>query len=1574
MERCIICSASSASLSQCQGQESWTRLFRAAVVKNHQPILNLSFGEDDFPMAPVRYHRACRKEFVNQKSLKALSGADPSKGDVGGDSTERRRSARDPSASTGSAVLPDHCVFCKKTKYKSGSRTREKLRGVQELRVDTTIKKSATMHLEQHTNMSAVAQEVIGICAKDLISSEAKYHSSCYTAFTRIMYSGQGMDVARGSNERAHSDKMNLVYDTVFSFCNNLISEPRVIEFREIRKVMADEAEKLGICIQQSQYKHLLRLVANKFPDLEFINHQQNKVLVYPSTLKMEKLVVDNYELQCEPEGNDKNIMGVAKLLHSAINKQSSKMPWPPQEKDLKPENVKSYIPEVLDTFCTVLISGQSLDRDKSKSKRTLRLKNSLAQDIVYASSNGNIRPPKSILLPAVVKAICNNTEIIKLINKCGHGISYNLIEEIETEFALNLINEQGLNRVLIPEECTCTEAENPPVALMVADNIDNLECTASGAGTSHRVNSILVLKKMVRKNWPEQDENENGDWTEYLVPDNPPAKRKCRRALSAEVVMKDIPEYYRGRRVGPGVLSNVEYLGVSSSYASLSKKLKMQYLIWIEMRKLKTYPQLLVPGWTGFNIKIRDKIVILESTIGYLDTLDSPATDLKTAYEVLCRGCEIRDRLQLKAVVCVFDQAFYAKAIEVYWKQKSQFQGIVLMMGGFHLLMTLLAIIGSRFGDAGLRDLAVQSEVIAEGSVESALNGKYYNRAIRLHKTVYEAIIRLLLDSFEDSLDGDSLEILNRVKGHLSQLKLNLCQEEYERFVTIQDIQIWESKFEAYVSELRKNGRDLAKFWLSYKDLCELLFDLIYATRTGQWELYLACVDEVVPWTFAYDRQNYARYLVPYLDDMRALPETMPEVYTAFLEGHFSVQMSKANPFGQNEADKTIENTINRDSKTAGGYIGFSANYAATQRWVLNNSRRSSFRRLIWEHVSLEQSETKSNHKELNPARIKSDGETVKRVVEVLESVLQNPWSADVVQLASLSSGMVATAEIRNDLLHAKNKGESACREFVTKRCSANPTCDFFDTLKKLKLKTFKDLRAVKKVRTKDAILPMRLDRAVFVRMALIGQFRKIDMRTVFSFPLGPLPWALADPYGFPRKTTKASLAQQLEKGVHVTENYPANATAIYDGMAVLQKFKPPAGATFGLVADKLFNLLTSTSSKRIDVVHDVYRDVSIKNTERSKRASMGNDGITYKNILPGYQVKNWSKVLSVSSNKSELVRFLVEEWKRKEYRDKLKHKILYVTVEDECWKITAQEAILVPELHSSQEEADTRMLLHAQHAGGTCIIHSDDTDVLVLLLGHSHALSNCYMKKGPGDKTRIVNIAHIAQRLKNLAAPEIAKQDLLEGLVGFHALTGCDTVSSFSLKGKFQPLKVVLKHAKYVQAMKEIGRQWTVSETTFRATEELVCQFYGKNGTSVNNLRYELHCAKGGKIDPDALPPCQSSLRLHVSRSNYQAAIWRRALEACPEVPSPVGHGWTVDETNSLSYEWLGSKPAPEEVLDLMSCTCRRRCAVETCCCLKAGLKCTEMCSVTCENMVADDNDDDIETGDEENDNDEE
>ena len=161
-------------------------------------------------------------------------------------------------------------------------------------------------------------------------------------------------------------------------------------------------------------------------------------------------------------------------------------------------------------------------------------------------------------------------------------------------------------------------------------------------------------------------------------------------------------------------------------------------------------------------------------------------------------------------------------------------------------------------------------------------------------------------------------------------------------------------TKLPSVCDQFERKSSDLVKFWLSYLELCELVFYLFYATRTGNRTLYVSCIEEVIPWCFAYDRQNYARYLIPFLNHMLRLPSSMLEVYNASFNGEFLVQMGEANPFGRNEADKTIENIINRDCKTGGGHIGFSANFAATQRWVSNTSRRGTYRKLLREHLSI--------------------------------------------------------------------------------------------------------------------------------------------------------------------------------------------------------------------------------------------------------------------------------------------------------------------------------------------------------------------------------------------------------------------------------------------------------------------------------------------------------------------------------------------------------------------------------------------------------------------------------------------
>ena len=143
--------------------------------------------------------------------------------------------------------------------------------------------------------------------------------------------------------------------------------------------------------------------------------------------------------------------------------------------------------------------------------------------------------------------------------------------------------------------------------------------------------------------------------------------------------------------------------------------------------------------------------------------------------------------------------------------------------------------------------------------------------------------------------------------------------------------------------------------------------------------------------------------------------------------------------------------------------------------------------------------------------------------------------------------------------------------------------------------------------------------------------------------------------------RQNKSKISQQLERRIEVTvtERYPENVTTIFDGMAVLQKFKPPFGTNFHVVADRLFDRVTSNCRCCIRCIHEQ----SIKNEESSKRAS-GSEGVKYKNILPSCMVKSWCKLLSIASNKVEIVKLFVSQWKKEEFRSTLGDRTLYVTV----------------------------------------------------------------------------------------------------------------------------------------------------------------------------------------------------------------------------------------------------------------------------------------------------------------------
>ena len=145
--------------------------------------------------------------------------------------------------------------------------------------------------------------------------------------------------------------------------------------------------------------------------------------------------------------------------------------------------------------------------------------------------------------------------------------------------------------------------------------------------------------------------------------------------------------------------------------------------------------------------------------------------------------------------------------------------------------------MIGKRFQDAGLRDVCVESGVIADGSAAGVLEGRSCNRAIRLHKIMFEALNRLAWNGFQRWIEEHHKDKTPRVDELMKgprQLNGSTCELEFKDFMRSPLFEEVLQLFLSYSHHLRHSNGKLSKFWMSYVDMIEVLLRLIRATREG--------------------------------------------------------------------------------------------------------------------------------------------------------------------------------------------------------------------------------------------------------------------------------------------------------------------------------------------------------------------------------------------------------------------------------------------------------------------------------------------------------------------------------------------------------------------------------------------------------------------------------------------------------------------------------------------------------------------------------------------------------------------
>ena len=258
--------------------------------------------------------------------------------------------------------------------------------------------------------------------------------------------------------------------------------------------------------------------------------------------------------------------------------------------------------------------------------------------------------------------------------------------------------------------------------------------------------------------------------------------------------------------------------------------------------------------------------------------------------------------------------------------------------------------------------------------------------------------------------------------------------------------------------------------------------------------------------------------------------------------------------------------------------------------------------------------------------------------------------------------------------------------------------------------------------------------------------------------------------------------------------------------------------------------------------------------------------------------------------------------------------------------------------------DEADISLIsymLKAAAAGADIVrILSDDTDVFVLLV--------YWCKKA--DVSCDVQMERWNGSVLDINATVTALGDKCRGLLGMHALSGCDTVSYPNGRGKVSALRV-LTHTDIDELDSVLGEESATHTDLQKAGTSFFLSLYcQKESTSLNAARHGIYRKRKNPPPLKSLPPTDANLALHVQRAHLQIMLlWKAADKSDPPDIQLTDYGWEVKEHEHVMPAVSREPAAPSKLMGVISCSCKAgggKACSGRCSCGSSGLSYTSYC----------------------------
>ena len=595
---------------------------------------------------------------------------------------------------------------------------------------------------------------------------------------------------------------------------------------------------------------------------------------------------------------------------------------------------------------------------------------------------------------------------LINELSRLGFSVSYDEV----IRYKQSVIQSESL-------ENTLTEYLPGTFTQWVADNVDHNVATLDGEGTFHGMGIIAVST-------PE-------DKTPLTLKARVITRQK-RMRVNGLIKDKGVPIFPYISPPNKG-LASVFYKPIAQlQYPYILPSMLCSNLLWHSGWVFShAKPR---PNRSGFmqHIFCDSQNSVSKSEILYLPIIDLNPSDETCIFSTLLYIQRQARELNIPTPCITFDQPLWIKAVEIV---KAKSLNVVCRLGGFHVMMSFLGSIGSMMKGSGLEEAL--ENVYGSNAVIHMISGKAISRALRGHFLVEATLVNKLMlriwpnipnldlttsshhetpaegenvteqglsvsvdnqnvascigvptsclletgctdindEELETGNDIDKLDVteVDKICSLYEGIKDKLLS--VSSIAESQELMKLESGLLKYKALLSKES-PTAKLWLQYIEYVETLKLFIRAERTGDWNLHLIAVGNMINLFAATGHINYAKSSRLYLQLMLQLPNDHPWLYQCFINHGFHVVRRSSRYWAGLWTDLAIEQVMMRSIKSRGGLTkGRGMTEAVRLQWIYSMHKCAEIHNAMTAITDLQHT-TSEQHFELGNSRSSCDFE----------------------------------------------------------------------------------------------------------------------------------------------------------------------------------------------------------------------------------------------------------------------------------------------------------------------------------------------------------------------------------------------------------------------------------------------------------------------------------------------------------------------------------------------------------------------------------------------------------------------